>query len=589
MSNIMMIIGLLGGLGLFLYGMTTMGDGLEKMAGEKLQTIIRSLTGNIFSSVLVGVVVTAVIQSSSATTVIVVGFVNAGIMTLPQAVGVIMGANIGTTVTAQILRLGDLESSLWFLELLKPASLSAIAIFIGFLLFMIAKRQKIKQLGTILLGFGVLFAGMEMMSSSVQSLQDVPWFKNIFLACENPVTGILAGTLVTALIQSSSASIGILQAVASTGAITYASAIPIILGQNIGTTVTALISSIGASKNAKKAAMIHVYFNLIGSIIFIIIVYVLQYTIGLPFWNDTVNMGGIANFHTFFNLTNTILMLPFAKGLIFFANKTIGDSNSVIEEPKYNLDKRFLTAPNVAVAQCVQEAMEMGKLALENLRYSQKMLIEQDSTYLQPLIDNEDALDKMEINLSDYLSLITDRDITEKESKIVSSLFHIVIDIERIGDHCINISEAAKSLMDKKKTLSSDAKEELSAMFDAVAEILGLSLKSYGENDLALAKRVEPYEDVIDKFNDTLKNKHISRLKSKKCAVRVGVVYLEVINDLERIADHCSNIAFDVFKQHDEKDEFDPHAYVRTVSRSTDEEYNTYYKEFKNKYYKIIQ
>ena len=589
MSNIMMIIGLLGGLGLFLYGMTTMGDGLEKMAGEKLQTIIRSLTGNIFSSVLVGVVVTAVIQSSSATTVIVVGFVNAGIMTLPQAVGVIMGANIGTTVTAQILRLGDLESSLWFLELLKPASLSAIAIFIGFLLFMIAKRQKIKQLGTILLGFGVLFAGMEMMSSSVQSLQDVPWFKNIFLACENPVTGILAGTLVTALIQSSSASIGILQAVASTGAITYASAIPIILGQNIGTTVTALISSIGASKNAKKAAMIHVYFNLIGSIIFIIIVYVLQYTIGLPFWNDTVNMGGIANFHTFFNLTNTILMLPFARGLIFLANKTIGDSNSVIEEPKYNLDKRFLTAPNVAVAQCVQEAMEMGKLALENLRYSQKMLIEQDSTYLQPLIDNEDALDKMEINLSDYLSLITDRDITEKESKIVSSLFHIVIDIERIGDHCINISEAAKSLMDKKKTLSSDAKEELSAMFDAVAEILGLSLKSYGENDLALAKRVEPYEDVIDKFNDTLKNKHISRLKSKKCAVRVGVVYLEVINDLERIADHCSNIAFDVFKQHDEKDEFDPHAYVRTVSRSTDEEYNTYYKEFKNKYYKIIQ
>ncbi len=588
--NISMIASLLGGLGLFLYGMKVMGDGLEKTAGEKLQKIIQSLTGNIMKGVLVGTVVTGVIQSSSATTVMVVGFVNAGMMTLPQAVGVIMGANIGTTVTAQILRLGDIQSDVWYLQLVKTQNLAPIAVIVGIVMMLMMRKQKVKEIGEIVLGFGVLFMGMEMMSSSVQVLKDAPWLLSMFTSFKDtPILGVLTGTAVTAIIQSSSASVGILQAMASTGMITYGSAIPIVLGQNIGTCVTALLSSIGTAINAKRAAMIHLYFNIIGTIVFLIVIYVVQGFIGFPFWNDTVNRGNIADFHSIFNITNTLMLLPFAGSLVWLANVTVGYRKRKQEERKSNsLDERFLNAPNVAIAQCRDEIVKMGLLAMKNVRLAADAVVGRNKDAIAILEENENIIDEMEVSLNQYLVLITDKDLNESESRTVSEMFHAVTDIERMGDHAKNISEIYKDNLEKNVEFSDSARKELDLMFGAVSEIMENTIAAYRDKDIFLAKKVEPYEEVVDMFNDTLKNKHIERLKTQKCSILAGISFIEMIGNLERIADHCSNVALSVLKMNSDVS-FDAHAYAREMHQSPDEEFNRYFREFEDKYYSKIE
>ncbi len=588
-NYIIMGIQLLGGLGMFLYGMKIMGDGLERVAGEKMASIIESLTGNILKGVLVGTVVTGLIQSSSATTVMVVGFVNAGIMTLPQAVGVIMGANIGTTVTAQILRLGDLGGASVLLEFIKPTTLAPLALIVGLILLVASKKDKVKETGGIIIGFGLLFTGMETMSTSVGALKDVEWFRNLFVQFENPVAGILAGTGVTAIIQSSSGSVGILQAVASAGMVTFASALPIIMGQNIGTCVTALISSIGTSKNAKKAAMIHLYFNIIGTVVCTTVVYTVHAFVDIPFWNATMTRGNIADIHSLFNIICTIMLLPFSKFLIYLANITVGKSTDEVQPSKEGaLDKRFLTTPSVAIGQCHNETNHMMQLAIENMTLAKDAMINNNEKAAKKIIKNEDSIDDLEVQLNNYLVLITDRDLTEQESKTVSGLFHAITDIERVGDHCNNIAELALDNIKRGAIFSEKAKKELGAMFDATLEILHITFQAFENDDVDLIRKVEPLEKVIDKFNTMLKKKHITRLKQQECSVRSGVNFLEAINDLERVSDHCSNIAITVAQKHSNSEDFDMHGYTREATERGGAEFEADYQYFEEKFYSPI-
>ena len=587
--SIVQIVTLLSGLAFFLYGMRIMGEGLEKVAGDSLQSVIQSLTGNIFKGVLVGAGVTAIIQSSSATTVMVVGFVNAGIMTLPQAAAVIMGANIGTTVTAQILRLGDLQSTLWFMDFLKPQFLAPLAVICGVAISMIMKKQRARDIGMIVLGFGLLFSGMEVMSNTLSGLQDFPWFRNIFLQCQNPLTGVFAGTFVTAVIQSSSASVGILQALADSGAITYAAAIPIIMGQNIGTCVTALLSGVGASKNAKKAAMIHLYFNIIGSVVFLII-YTLPFIAPFRQWAQSIaiNRGGIADVHLIFNIANTLMLLPFSKGLIYLANLTIGEKESGKAADKTLLDKRFLASPNIALSQCMNEVLLMFDLVKNNLSLAHKAVVQGDLATADAMEENENTIDNYETKINNYLMLIADKDITDSESKMVSGLFHTVTDLERIGDHAKNISEAAKEAYSKKHDFSPNAIHELDMMFSAVMEVVEHTYTAIKDNDIRAAIRIEPYEEVIDMFNHTLRNKHIERLKKQKCSVQTGVSFLDIITNLERIGDHCNNMALVVIRQNSPDLSFDPHQYTKSMETMPNEQYNEYLNAFEEKYYKPL-
>lgn len=586
---IIMAIQLLGGLGMFLYGINVMGDGLEKVAGDKMASIIESLTSNLFKGVLVGAVVTALIQSSGATTVMVVGFVNAGIMTLPQAAGVIMGANIGTTVTAQILRLGDLQGASTLLEFLKPTTLAPLAIILGLILMVSAKKDKMKEAGSIVLGFGLLFIGMDTMSASVSSLGELEWFRNLFVKFENPVAGILAGTGVTALIQSSSGSVGILQAVASAGMVTFASALPIIMGQNIGSCVTALMSSIGASKNAKKAAMIHLYFNITGTVVCTVVLYTAHAFVDIPFWNTTMTRGNIADVHTCFNIICVLMLLPFSKLLIYLANLTVGNRGEEVTPAKVGaLDKRFLTTPAVAIGQCHNEAITMMRLAIENLTLAKNAMVNNNEKDAKKIAKNEDTIDELEVQLNNYLVLITDRDLTETESKVVSGLFHAITDIERIGDHCNNIAGLALDNIKRGSLFSDKAKQELNAMFDATLEILNITFQAYQEDNLELIRKVEPLEKVIDKFNVMLKKKHISRLKQQECSVRSGVNFLEAINNLERVSDHCSNIATTIAQKHSSVDEFDMHGYTREATERGGAEFEADYQYYEEKFYAPI-
>ncbi|MGE4282658.1 MAG: Na/Pi cotransporter family protein [Clostridia bacterium] len=580
--SIVDLLTLFGGLGLFLYGMKIMGDGLEQAAGERMQRIIEAMTSNIFKGVFVGAAVTALVQSSSATTVMVVGFVNAGVMKLTQAVGVIMGANIGTTVTAQIIRLGDIDKSVWYLTMLKPKTLAPLAIAIGVSLIMFAKKKKLNNIGSILAGFGILFIGMGTMESAVSHLKDLPQFAEAFVAFRNPIIGVLIGASVTALIQSSSASVGILQAVASTGLVTFSSAIPIILGQNIGTCVTALLSSIGASKNAKKAAMIHLFFNVLGTIAFLIGIYVYQGTIGFTFWDDIVNRGGIADFHTIFNIANTVLLLPFAGLLVKLAHIAVRGKEET--KGQKNLDERFLTTPSIAVAQSVKEVVRMSKVAQDNVLLSMNALLERNTSSNGAIDDNENIIDEMESSITKYLIKVADEPLSKEENKLVSGLFHVITDIERIGDHATNLSEIAAYIVQEDVEFSDLAKRELLVITGAVKEIVDLSVRAYESQNIKLAKQIQPCEDVIDLLKETLRIRHIDRLSQQKCTLKSGVVFLDIINNLERVADHCSNIGIAVEQLYSAKIDFDPHQYVKYVDLNKTEEYRESYEKYENKY-----
>lgn len=587
-------ISLGGGLALFLFGMNILAGGMEKASGGKVEKALEKLTSNIFTSVLLGAAVTAVIQSSSVTTVIIVGMVNAGILKLQSAVGVIMGANIGTTITGQILRLGDLEGNAnAFLQWLKPSTLAPLAAIIGIVLLLAARRPGKKIIGEILLGFGVLFQGMFSMESAMTPLRESPAFAQLFAAFQNPVLGVLVGAAVTAIIQSSSASIGILQALSSTGAITYSAAFPIIMGQNIGTCVTSLLSSIGANKNAKRAAMVHLYFNIIGTVLFLAGVYGINAAIGgFSFWDSPINKGGIANFHTLFNVVATIVMLPFYKGLARLAEWTVRDhapASKELLQPELEagadpLDERFLSTPAIALNQSRVVLEEMARDALFNFQRSYTLFQEYDRKLIETIQTAENQIDQTEDRLNSYLGRISECELTDKESKDVTLLLRLTVEFERIGDYAINLVERAEALYDKHVKFSGKAIQELDIICAAVEHIVAMAYEALKNDDLSLATQIEPLEETIDVMQDTLKYRHIKRLKSGLCTIDAGLVFLEVLTNIERISDHCSNIAVYIIGRHKNGEILNRHEYIKKMHQGNTEEYNRLMKNYMSQY-----
>ncbi|MGN0585831.1 MAG: Na/Pi cotransporter family protein [Oscillospiraceae bacterium] len=580
-----------GGVALFIFGMNMLGGSLEKLSSGKMEKILEKLTSNVIKSVLLGAFVTAAIQSSAATTVIVVGLVNAGILKLSSAIGVIMGANIGTTITGQILRLGDLENNAGvgsFLQLLSPSTLAPFIAAVGVIIFLMSKKDNGKTIGEICVGVGILFTGMLSLTEAVSPLSELPAFRNLFATLTNPILGVAAGALVTVILQSSSASVGILQAISTTGVLTFSSAFPIIMGQNIGTCVTPIISAVGAGKNAKRAAAIHLYFNIIGTLLFLIVVYALQAAVGLPFWDEPVDMGGIANFHTFFNVVVTICFIPFTKLLEKLAILTIRDKKEGPEQEDIStipaLEDRLLYSPSLAIQQATNTAVTMGKLALYNFREMRRMYGDYDEKTIEKLMENENNIDRMEDRLNAYLVKITKCELTEYENRRVTELLHLTSEFERIGDYTMNLIEDAQKLKEANITFSETAMREINVISDAVEEIIGMAVDIVERNDVAAAYRVEPLEETIDYLNETLKSRHIERLKNGECVVESGVNFLDLLINLERISDHCSNTAVYVIGTQKNDNTINRHEFIENAHAGKDENYAHYEEEFMAKY-----
>ena len=568
------VLNMIGGLALFLYGMHVMGEGLSKASGGRMEKILEKLTGNRFKGVLLGLAVTAVIQSSSATTVMVVGFVNSGIMKLSQAIGVIMGANIGTTVTSWILSLSGLESDSFFIQLLKPTSFAPVLAIVGAALLMFSKREKKKDVGMILVGFAVLMMGMDNMSAAVKPLSDVPEFTNILTMFSNPFLGILAGAVLTAVIQSSSASVGILQALCLTGSVSYATAIPIILGQNIGTTVTAMISSIGANKNARRTALVHLYFNIIGSIAFMIVFYTANAFMHFDFMTQAAGPAGIAVVHTAFNITATLVLLPFAKVLEKLAYMTVKETPDEKEESKHIqiLDSRFLDMPSLAVEQSKNAAIQMAELTKEALFKAVDLIENYSKEAADEVIKLEDKVDHYEDELGTYLLKLSSRDLSEKDSHTLSQILHCIGDFERISDHAVNIAQAAVEMNEKELDFSDKAHEELRVFSKALEDIVNTSFRVFTEENRDIAREVEPLEEVIDFLNEEIKKRHIKRLRKGTCTIEMGFILSDITTSFERISDHCSNVALAVLQIED--DIFDTHEYMIKLKQSSGEEFD---------------
>ena len=578
--DIFSVFQMAGGLALFLYGMHVMGDGLEKQAGGKLKTILEKLTANPVKGFLLGAAVTAVIQSSSATTVMVVGFVNAGIMKLSQAIGIIMGANVGTTITSWILSLTGLQGDSFWIQLLKPTSFSPIIAFFGIILIMFSKKEGKKDLGSTLVGFAVLMFGMEQMSSAVEPLADVPEFTSILILFSNPLLGVLCGAILTAVIQSSSASVGILQALSATGSVTYSSAIPIILGQNIGTCVTALISSIGANKNARRAAVVHLYFNLIGTGLFLAVFYLLNGFLHFSFYDQSIDRLGIAVVHTCFNLLSTLTLLPFTKLLEKLAYLTIRDTAN--DENFQILDERFLASPAVAIHQCQKMAISMARLAQNSLYQAIGLIGAYDEKIAHSIEEGEDQIDMYEDKLGTYLVRLSSKNLTMEESREISKLLHVIGDFERIGDHAVNILKSAKEMQVKKYVFSGQAQQEISIISSAIEEIVDLATNAFVKNDLYLASKVEPLEQVVDSLKDELRNRHVQRLQNGECTISNGFIFSDLITNYERVADHCSNIGVCILRI--AEDSFDTHEYLNHVKDGHDDTFENRYNRYKEKY-----
>lgn len=581
------VINVAGGLALFLYGMTIMGSGLEKVAGGKLESILKKLTSSTVKAVMLGAVITGIIQSSSGATVIVVGLVNSGIMKLSQAIGIIMGANIGTTVTGQLIRLADIEGSGFFLQLLKPSTFAPVVAFIGAILFVFLKSPKKRNIGQIMMGFGILFTGMFTMERSVSALRDSELFVQLFTSLQNPILGVLAGTLVTVAIQSSSASVGILQALSSTGLVTWSSAIPIILGQNIGTCSTPLLASVGASKAAKRSAVVHLYFNVIGSAIVLALIYGFKYFVGIPFWNDVMNMGDIANFHTVFNVVVTLAFIPFTKLLAKLAELTIPDKTSDVapDADMPILDERLLQSPSVAIQQAKHAVEIMAKNARANCGEAIPLLLAPSQEPIAMINKRESVCDRLEVGISNYLIKVTDKELSDRESQDVNELLHYVVEYERIGDYAINVVERSGEMLDKGLNFSQTAAAELTVLHNAICEIVDLATDCFVTNDLRVAEQVEPLEETIDLMIETLRNKHINRLKDGSCSLESGIIFLEVLTNLERISDHCSNIAARVIGSEAQDGNFDAHALRRNLHNGSVPNFNKMLTDYKLKYY----
>ncbi|WP_370758229.1 Na/Pi cotransporter family protein [Agathobaculum sp.] len=565
--DVLSIVQMIGGLALFIYGMTTMGKGLERAAGSKLEKTLEKMTGNVFTALIMGMVVTMVIQSSSATTVMVVGFVNAGIMTLKQSVGVILGANIGTTVTAQILRLSGGEGSgNLFMDLLKPKNLAYIIVLVGVIIMMLAKKRRTRDIADIFTGFGILFIGMAVMEGAVAPLADLPQFADLFAAISNPVLGVVVGAGVTAIIQSSSASVGILQALSTTGAITYSAAIPIILGQNIGTCITAFLSSLGGSKNARRTAMVHFYFNLIGSIAFLVAIYAVQYTVGFSFWENPIDKGGIANFHTLFNVTCTLLFLPFTGLLVKLAKWSV-PTGETQEDPLAKLEPRFLTTPALALDQAQRCIADMGEAAKSNFHLAVDPMFGGSAASEEIFREHEAFLDRAEVEIGRYLTTMHNvRSVDQRRQS--AEMMHSLSDFEKIGDYAQNIFDRADEFRQAGLSFSTTAMNELHAMTDAVSEVLDMTVEAYVTQSVSLARSVEPLEEVVDTMKEQLKSRHIERLGEGGCTMQTGIHFLDIVHDLEKISDHCSNIAIYTIQLVEGAEEFDTHAYAKAEFKS---------------------
>ncbi|MDY4755422.1 MAG: Na/Pi cotransporter family protein [Candidatus Faecousia sp.] len=539
--DLFQFLNLLGGLSLFLFGMNVMGQALERRAGSRLRSLLGKMTTNPVAGLLTGLAVTAVIQSSSATTVMVVGFVNSGLMTLRQAINMIMGANIGTTVTAWILSLAGISSSNIFVRLLKPSSFTPIVAFVGMIYYMFCKSDKKKDTGLILLGFATLMFGMETMSGSVAGLREVPGFRDLFIMFKNPVLGVLAGTVLTAIIQSSSASVGILQALAVTGQVSYGAAIPIIMGQNIGTCVTAMLSAVGANKNAKRAALVHLSFNVIGTAVWLTVFCLVKWLLSPAILEESASLLGIAVAHSVFNVLCTVLMLPLSNMLEKLVCRLVPEGKK--PETVMELDERLLTTPPVALARCRKVAADMANCAVTSMKRGIAALTDYTPALAEQVRQAENQTDHYEDILGTYLVKLSTRRISASDSNEAAKLLKIIGDFERISDHAVNLVQSAEELNSKEMTLSQEASRELSVLTGAVSEILDLSLEAFLKNDLGPAGMVEPLEQVIDELKEQLRTAHILRLQQEKCSIEAGFIWSDLLTDLERVSDHCSNIA----------------------------------------------
>lgn len=532
---------MIGGLCLFLFGMNIMGQALERRAGSRLRTTLGKMTGKTMTGFLTGLAVTAVIQSSSATTVMVVGFVNSGLMTLKQAIGVIMGANIGTTVTAWLLSLGGISGDAVWVQLLKPTSFTPVLALIGIIMYMFSKDSRKNDTGMILLGFATLMFGMDTMSGAVSGLREVPAFRQLFVTFTNPLLGVLAGAALTAIIQSSSASVGILQALALSGHVTYAAAIPIIMGQNIGTCVTALISSVGTSRNAKRAAIVHLSFNVIGTVVWLTVFCIVRAVAAPAILGESATMYGIAIAHTAFNVACTALLLPASGLLEKLAIRLVPDGKK--KDAEVTLDERLLATPPLALEQCSVVAEDMAYYASGALKKAIDCVMEFDPKSAQEVRESEDETDKYEDMLGTYLLKLGAEPLSDAASEEVTELLKLIGDFERIGDHAVNIIESAEELHDKQLEFSRSAKYELSVMTAAVGEVMDLAVKAFAENDAQAASCVEPLEQVVDDLKNELRTRHILRMKKSECSIEAGFVWSDLLTNLERVSDHCSNVA----------------------------------------------
>ena len=581
--SIFNLFSLLGGLAIFLYGMDLMGKSLEQTAGSRLQGILSKMTASPVRGLLLGMLVTAVIQSSSATTVMAVGFVNSGLMQLHQAIGVIMGANIGTTVTSWLLSLTGLQGDAFFIKLLKPDVWSPLLGFAGVILYLSSDEKDRKRgVGKIMLGFAILMTGMETMSGAMSPLRNEPWFADLFLKFTNPVLGVLAGAALTAVIQSSSASVGILQALTMTGAISYSSAMPIIMGQNIGTTVTALISSAGANKNAKRTAIVHLYFNIIGTVVFLCGFYGLNALFHFSFFHEIANPFGIAVVHSIFNVVTTVVLLPFSRVLERLAIMTVPDEPNQSAEQVALLDERLLATPSVAVNRAMLTGGDMAEICRVSLLQAMSTTHTWDDAVAADVVRKEEAVDHYEDVLGTYLVKLSSKHLSREDNRTVNTLLHTIGDLERISDHSINIIHTAEEIRDKKISFSAAALSDLSVLESAVQDIVNRTVDAYQKSDCYAARKVEPLEQVVDGLVREVKARHIARLQAGACTIEYGFVLDDLLTSYERIADHCSNIAVAMIEVSEDK--FDTHEYLNAIKHGGNEKFERRYEKYRDRY-----
>ena len=578
------VLTLIGGLSLFLFGMNIMGQALERKAGNKLKDLLAKMTNSKFKGFLTGLVITAVIQSSSATTVMVVGFVNSGLMTLRQAINVIMGANIGTTITSWILSLGDIDGSSILITLLKPTSFTPILALVGIIFYMFLKDDSKKDIGSILLGFATLMFGMDTMSNAVSGLANVPGFSNLFILFTNPLLGVLVGALLTAIIQSSSASVGILQALSSTGQVTYGAAVPIIMGQNIGTCVTCLLSSIGTNKNARRAAVVHLLFNTIGTVVILTLFCIIKTFVYIPLLSEQASMFGIALTHSIFNVLCVMILLPMSALLEKLALRIIPDDK--IKEKYDELDTRLFVTPTLALAQAKSSLSDMADTSRKAITMALKSVNNYSDSLYENILKQEDKNDRYEDKIGTYLvDLSSKNTLSESESKEVSEMLKIIGDLERIADHAINIGQASRELRDKNLSLSEDAIKEMDNMLNAVKECVDLSLLAFEKDDLAIALKVPPLEEVIDELKAELRANHIDRVKKRQCSIEAGFIWSDLLTNLERVGDHCNNIATEIIDDLN----YDNRYFHKTKRHASDDEgYDAMYRDYSLKYGNLV-